>query len=359
MAAKVEMDPPFFTGWEVAAFGAVLLFFLALPVLLAKSALVSRKGVYQAVPLRAGPYSHFEQQIFEEKSDIDILFLGSSLIWSAVDTPYVQKELSRKLGRDVNVLTFGSNWRGEDLSYVLLRDLLEKRKVQMLVIHMPLDYQTEETPHKQAFRWMLYTENEAALQGLSLRSQLTIYGEEVLGAPRHLLSLIRPDLRGKETSVSATLGANKVEQGFYGAPFVRRAPPVPNFPATDLIYSPKTKDRFYFTGQALNSYQLHFVRLIFDLARQHRVHLAILNIPISRDRHSSVAVERMFWPEVFGADVPIVGVPPATLFKEMSDAEIDQLFYDEHLNVNGSEYFTRAIAPAILELYAQSEQHTR
>ena len=51
----------------------------------------------------------------------------------------------------------------------------------------------------------------------------------------------------------------------------------------------------------------------------------------------------------------IVGVPPATLFQGLTDAEIDQFYYNEHLNANGCRLFTRTITPALVKTYVEND----
>ena len=50
---------------------------------------------------------------------------------------------------------------------------------------------------------------------------------------------------------------------------------------------------------------------------------------------------------------PVIGIPSATLFRETPAAEVQNYYYDQHFNDNGKEFFTRAITPAVLDLYAK------
>ncbi len=350
------MDPPFATRWQAVCFLLLLIILLVLPIVVGRSRLVSKSNVYSGVPTEHGSFTYLQQQIFSERSELDIVFVGSSLIWAGIDTPYVQRELSRRLGQEAKVVTLASNWRGEDLTYMVVSDLLAHRKVKMLVLTMPLPYQTEEGPHHQAFRWWLHGDHNSVLRGLPLRVQLAVYGEQVLGAPRHVLSALRPN-RTLASDLQVNLGALREQRGFQGAPFVRRVRQAPSLPARALIYSSETREHFQFTNQPLSQYQTHLLVATLELLSKHQVPIVILHVPTSQERYSGVVTERMFWPDALGKDIPIVGVPPATLFAGMNDAEIDQLFYDEHLNLNGSELFTRTITPAILELYGT--QRTR
>ena len=362
MALREVMDPPFDSTWQASGFALLLVVLLMLPVGLSKSGLTSRKDVYERIPERFGAFSYIGNQIFEEKSDIDILFLGSSVLWLGIDTPYVQDELSRRLGRQANVVTFGANWRGEDLTFILLSELLQTRKVRMLVITMPLQPETSTLPHPQAFRWLPYGGKEAAFEGLPLRGRIAVYGEQVLGAPRHLLGLIRRDIQQRSESYDKFVflrGSYRLESGYFGAPFVRELTRPAEAPASSAIYSAETKRLFHFTQQPLSDYQMHFLKLTVNLLRNFKVPVLIVNIPLSRQRHNPTVEERMYWPDVLGMEMPIVGVPPAILFRGKSDAEIDRFFYNEHMNLNGSELFTRTVTPAILKIYEDYTHRSR
>src|SRR6185503_18812143 len=114
--------------------------------------------------------------------------------WVGIDAPLVQRELTRALGRPARVLTFGMNFPGIDLQYVLLRDFLERRKARMVVFSMPTARHISDSPHVFAYRFMRYGEDVQALEGLSVRNRAALYAGEVLGAPRQFLSLLRPNL---------------------------------------------------------------------------------------------------------------------------------------------------------------------
>jgi len=349
---KETMDPPFLSPWQPFAFAALLLLLLTLPLVLSRFGLVSRPEVYAAVPTKNGPFTYFKHEIFSEKTDLDIVFLGSSLIWSGVDTPFVQQQLSSKLGKQANVITLGSNWRGEDLNYMVLRDLLNHRRVRMVVLTMPTSYQTVDAPHHQAFRWMFY--GDEAVSDLAPRQRLAIYGENVLGAPRQLLTLIRSN-RAETVEPVKDLGALKVAQGYMGQPFTRVQPVAPSLSPKTLSYGPTSSNNFHFNNQPLSPYQMHFLKLTFELLKKHGVTPVVLHVPVWTERHSSTVDERMNWQQVFNTQAPVIGVPPTILFSGMTDAQIDQFYYDEHLNVNGNEYFTRIITPSLLEVYATSQ----
>ena len=340
-------------------FNAVLLGVLALPLLIALLGSAPRAQVYRAMPASAGPFSFITHEIYGQQADIDVLFDGDSVLWVGLDAAYFQAQLSAALGRPARVVVLGANWPGMDQRYVLLRDLLRHRHVGMVVLSPPHPGSESDRPHTQAFRWLQFGADPAVTAGLTLRSQLAVYAAEVLGAPRQLLSVIRPNrvAAGEDQDVLAGLGSKQVEQGFHGAPFVRVAPlAAPAVAADSMILSPQTARDFHVTGPPLSPYQLHFMRLIGKLLAEHAIPLTVLHVPLAREHGQAAISEQADWSHAFGTHATVVGVSSQRLFGAMSDEEFYRYYYDDHLNRNGSELFTRVISPALIEVYRRSHQ---
>jgi hypothetical protein len=254
---------------------------------------------------------------------------------------------------------FGTNYRCENLNYILLRDVLQNRKVRMLLFSMPVHYQADPLGHMQSFRWMLDGEDDHALDGLSFGHRAGFRAGTILGAPRHLLSVIRPD-QYDDSAWAVLNGGSKVDLGIRPAPFVRFTPTPPAFPAGNMIYGPGTHHLYRFTGQELPPYHMHYLRQIDALLREHQIPVALIRVPLWTERHEQVVTERMPWDDVFQSRTTLIGIPPATLFQGLSDPEIDKLFYNvysydnHHFSRNGNEYFTRVVTPAVLETYVRN-----
>jgi len=111
------LPPAFISQRQAVGFVCLVAAMLLSPVALWLVGPPSRAEVYKAVPLTAGEYPFLERQIFEEHSDLDMVFVSSSLMMAAIDAPTVQRELSRAIGREANVVVLGANWQGLDLQY--------------------------------------------------------------------------------------------------------------------------------------------------------------------------------------------------------------------------------------------------
>lgn len=348
------LQPAFKTNVGAVWFLVLVVFTLVLPKIITSTDLISRRHSYEILPENLGAYSFMSDEVFDKKEELDILFIGTSIIWNGVDTPQVQRALSEHLGRPAQTVTFGYSFNSFDISYSLLRDLLERRRVRLVVLSIPrLTY--PEGPSATAFKFLRYDENPEIVAGLPLQSKISLYACSVLRSPRDLLTIARPN-SPVESAYSETFGAFKREVGMGEDPstFERFAPQAPLLQGTDLIYSDSTKDLFKFTNTRIPAHQDYYLERVVELLRENGVPFAILNVPQYSERRRDKVVELENWQERFGTDIPLMGIPPTTLFAGLSEKEVEKLHGDhEHFNLNGCELYTDAILPAILEVYSK------
>jgi hypothetical protein len=360
------MPPAFSSTRQAAAFALLVAVLLALPALVARTGWLKRRDVYAATPWKCGPFPWIQQQIFAETKDADVVFLGSSRIWAAFNTPFVQQKLSEQLGREAEVFTLAWPWPGFDAAYLIARDLLDRRRVHMLVIHD--ESRTWSGPQINSWRWFRIGENSEALAGLSWLDQARLFGGAVLGMPRQLLSLVRPNLLEDVAACKTNFWSTErgaldfVEtRGAYAArlawgmslDFVPFRTHGDATSADALIYSAETREAFKFTDRAMVPYERHFARKLARLCQERGTRLVFLHTAVLSERGQTVISERQFWPGVLGAPADIVGIPPAKMFAGIPEADLPKLFYnDYHLNQSGQEMFTPLITPELLKLYA-------
>jgi hypothetical protein len=358
------MTPAFAGTRQAGLFVALLGILLAAPWVVAKLDALDRSQVYPTLPVDAGPYAHIHRQVFEEHSDLDVVFVGSSFMLLGIDAPYVQRELSRVLGREAVVTVLASDWPGLDRDYTILRDLLARRHVRLAVLQLPnrnrptADYaaivnRVSDQPHVEAFRF--FRVGEMPDGDLPLRSEVALYAGAVLGLPRHLLSFVRPNYT-ERSSVAASLGSRLVARGFYGAPYAVYRPSPPALRADEMIYSAATASTFKFFDEPLPPYQTHFAKLNSALLKEYGVPAVVLHIPQANEIDADVVEERLNWIEEFAIDGSMVGIPPKLLFAGMSGAEVERFFVNDHLNENGAIYFTRAVMPALSRIVGENEE---
>jgi len=365
------MAPAFSTRRDAILFAICVILFLIMPVLLAKTGNQDRRDVYPTIPGKNGPYAWFQQKVFTETSDVDVVFIGASLIYTGIDTPHVQKALSRHLGREAEVFTLGFGWEGFDATYVFARDLLDHRRVRMLVINDVS--KTIDRPHSLASRWFRLDEHYNALEGLPLLIHARYYASTVLGAPRHLLSRLRPNLvqdpalydlnrfeyrnpHQQYLNTVESLGGFPVPLAFrFSSNFEPYIPQKGAESADTLTYSEQNREAFEFTGPPLPVSQLHFARKLAQLCQERGTHLIVLHMPTLNESGRTTIKERVYWPDAMKAPVDIVGVPPARFFAGLSDEDCKKLYYEKrHMNSNGRQYFTQLITPSLIQIYDSS-----
>ena len=367
------MAPAFSSTRQAAAFAALLLVLIALPAVLGKSLLPPREQLYSEMPWRYGPFSYIHREIYEEKGDIDVAFIGSSHIWYAIDTPYVQDALTQKLGRKAEVRTIAWAWLGFDALYFITQDLLQHRKVRMIVFGD--EYRGDDVAHMGAKYWFRYGDNKEALLGLPLRLRASYYYASILGMPQTLLSYLRPNLPEEfvypeddhwqtfyhTANPAGFQGAMAAEANFSGEPFSYFVPRGKAVPADVSVYSPEDSGKFDFSGAPVSQWQMQFVRKFTALAREYNVKLVLLNVLPNRTdlRVDDPRIEsHQYWPDTTQSGVVIMGIPASELFSGLDHREVGNLFSSPgHFNKSGRDYFTRIITPTLLRIYEMQTPH--
>ncbi len=358
------MRPAFSSTRQAGAFVFILAAILLLPVVMRRSFLPSREEIYSSLSWGAGSFPYLHDQIFEEKGDIDVAFMGSSRMWWGIDVPQVEKQLSERLGRKAVARSLCWNGPGYDAMYFIMKDLLEHRRARMIVI---CDCSTGggNVAHRRAPFLFRFADNAGDLDGLTLASKVTFYSSSILGMPRSLLSLARTNLPvipsaeigwGSFTNVASPadhLGslAIRLRSGGRFEDFT----PEPEAKETDVcVYSSATKDAFRFSTSPISTMQDAFAKKIGALAEQHHVKLVFLHMPQGEETGRPVIDEPTFWPDRFGSHLIMMGIAPSHLFKGISQDDVPRFFYNfEHLNQNGQEFFTRVMAPSLAKLYEE------
>jgi hypothetical protein len=373
------MAPAFATARQAAAFAALLVLLLLAPWWCGPLLLPTRSEIYQTVRDEDGPYRFLHGQIFAGQEDLDLVFIGSSHIWSGVETRRVKAELSRKLGREAQVVTLGWPWAGYDALYFITRDLLEHRRVRMLVFYDDVSRDPDtgailDHAHRLAPRWCRWREDREALEGVPLRRKSQYYFASILGLPRQLYTRLAPRFRERAylpgpgywerkyrgPSLDETEGALTASLGIDHDPrtFVRFAPSTDATADDVVLYTPGTNSLFHFGGPATPPASLHFARKFARLVHDHGARLVLLNLPGVAEWQSSTINERECWPESLGVELDLVGIPPARLFSGLSEQEVRDLYYDPwHFNCNGQTYFTGLVYPRLLELYEDTSRN--
>jgi hypothetical protein len=351
--------PVFQKDWHAIVFALLVFLLLGLPLLLAASGQPSKEALFAAVPASAGDFQYLYRQIYQEKSDIDVLFLGSSTLWFGVDVPMVHKELVADYRKDKTVLMLGHAFSGYDLDYYLLKELLSRRKVRLAFLISPNIYFVfSDWPHKYTDYWFTL-QDWNMLSGLSFPKKLSMYSQTVLGGLRQLLSLVRPNEAFRLwQQCDRTLGYMPCLTGFTQGgdrhlPFKEFRPAPPQLPAEALFFSSNPAS-FGFFDKPLAEYEWKYFRQCVDLLHARGIPVVLIHTPYFLEAPDLVT-ERLDIGLFNDKNTDIMGVPHRVLFNGL-DEEKRKLFYFDHLhlNANGAEFFTKAVCRGIVHAYKKA-----
>jgi hypothetical protein len=352
------LRPAFDNDFQALAFLVLVAALLVSPILLGHLHPEDREHAYQDMRSQDGGFSFAGHEIYEVQDDIDILFAGPSTVWTGIDSLIVEQALTQKLGRHARVVTYGSTGASIEVQYIQIRDTLKHKKVGMVVTSVPRSLHVDnpawlfsDSPSPQGFRFLSYTDPPQT-DGLPLRYRAMLYAGYVLRTPRDFLDWLRPP-RKVPSPLMSTQGSFHAFAGYDNDPYAEYHAPVPQLPPDAFIYSPQTRNNFSFSGDSLPYFQTYYLHKLLELVKARHIKLVFVNIPEYEERGRTTVAERLCWPEILGPASTLIGLPPATLFERLSQGDIRKLYYNNlHLNRNGSEMFTRAITPVIVELYA-------
>jgi hypothetical protein len=349
------MLPAFRSTRSVLAFCALLIFLLGLPVILSWIGLPPREEAWSGVSTHAGAVGNVVRTIYDDQQDVDVLFIGPSILRRGVDPVPIEQALSAHLGRPAHVAVLSMVWAGADLQYFLLRDYLDRHHPRLIVWNAPGPTSSSNEPHVQAYRWMRYGEDKEAYAGLPLFFRIQVYGEMVLGAPKELLYKLRPNMLSDQEKADPN-GEDvreNINTGYHKASFVRDTVPMGSERQAKLLAD--TSSLFHVEGAPPEAYELNYLRKIVKLTDKRGCTLVLLHVPTDAEYGNSEIPEIENWSRLFGPEYNIIGTPATALFAGLGHDRFLHFFSDSHLNANGRQVFTEAIIPSILEAYDQSK----
>jgi hypothetical protein len=147
----------------------------------------------------------------------------------------------------------------------------------------------------------------------------------------------------------------------YGRDITNFAPYLPQndvSPSDVLLFTPTTATNFVFSSRKIPITQTYFARQFAMLAKVRGCSLLALHLPLYGERKSEAIKETRNWRDLTQTDMGMMGIPPGRFFANISDEEIEKLYFDPgHLNENGQRYFTTLITPALINYYEQGTPH--
>jgi hypothetical protein len=305
---------------------------------------------------RFGNFSYMDAMSAPGAPPIDILLLGDSTMRTGVDPHMLEAALAARFHRPFRVVSFSYNHRSEELNYRQLRNLLASQTPKLVIVDMfTID---RDTVHVWSYRILNMDEGPDFYAGLSPWQRFQFYIQNVLGVPHALVNQLREPAR--KDYPADFRGSEGEDLGWRHAPFVRLDLHPPRvFPPEEAVYSSANKDRWEFQEHPFMPLQQRFFEKLTQLAARTKVPLAVLDIPLAQHRDAKVQ-QRLYWPRYFSSSpFWMVGIPSAQLFQGLSDDQARNLYYDDvHMSSNGRRYFTEAITPAIVHVFAEA-QHAK
>jgi hypothetical protein len=299
--------------------------------------------------------------------------MGSSHLYQGIDTPYLQAELSRELGRPAVARTIGWGGAGYDALYFIAKDLLSQRRVRTLVVYDEVNRPDQR--NIQSPIWFRWSDDAREVAGLPWQERARFYLASIVGMPRCLLGMLHrnydaelvPQIPNEQEMVlhapspATRLGSFPADAGFRADPLKYDFPPFTRFAvshaerAKDVkAYTEENAATFEFGDQPIPTWQSFFVKKLSKLAHDHGTKLIFIHIPTFDERRAQKIRERVCWPRYLEGDVALIGIPADKLFLGLTDDQIRLLYFNPgHFNRNGMEYFTQVITPAISNLLTQ------
>ena len=334
---------------RVLIFCLIILFFLLLPILLDIFEIPNNSERFKSLPSNdlghPSPYINIANELTNSSEPIDILILGSSFGWTGLDASIITEKLSKEIGRSAKVLNFCSNWRGEDQYYIILHEILKKREVKFVVFTQPVwSIQQQNTWHFRTSHFMKFSDNYL-LDGLSVLDKITWYGHLVLGAPRQLISGLRPNLIPDIIPHAESFGSMLKKRGFHGEEFKIYEPLINQKEVNLEIGKSEYKD----FDHNFPKFQTFWFNRIRELLDNNKINRALISIPIWSHRNDNFIRRSLVLNDIYQCD--LIANVPKKLFGRFDDKKQKLFFYNEHMNYNGAKYFTNSIANKIIDKY--------
>jgi hypothetical protein len=339
------VSPVFDRRYQVVAFVTFILLSLIAPLVIPLVIPIERR--YEAIQWNLGNYPFIREQIFATKGPIDILFVGPSAVWTGVDPVLVQEAVKARLQREAAVLNFGTDFYGHEAAYFLVRDTLATRQVRVVVLGVPSP--PTRAPHVVTPHLVDVYRDAALLRSLPLEDRLIFYTSGILGAPRDLLSAVRPNsglgafASGKHQFSRSGQGQNYDTRALADADAAQIVTSEPAGPRGESLLS-RGDPRIRETPAVLHQEKL--LRAIEALCRRHGTRLVLIKVPLQDDDAAHIEL-----PSSDLLDGQLKVIAPTPHFMTLPPAARASYYRNAgHLNYRGAVLFSNAAVPALLRM---------
>ncbi len=280
-------------------------------------------------------------QVYEQTSDIDALILGPCTAWWQIYTPYIQERLSQKYRQQAQVITLGYNHFGSDLMYLLLKDVLQKRKVKNLVLTLPKVEDLYPFPHQNAVNWWIYPSDLDAVQGISFVGYLRILGLNLFSA------IYRSSLKG-ESLIDFT---PNLEYGFNSLRDLQRIQKsqLPIFDRDQYVKVITPAETDLDSQHNLSVDWIRFYQLIFDLVKSHNINVVFVDSPHVAEFETTLKTVPGNFAEVTSSGIPVIAIDFKKWYSDLPIVLQNQIYAGHNLTAIGAQTFTDLIKDKLVE----------
>lgn len=352
------MIAPVFTyRWQAIIFFPILAFFLALPFV-DKPVWMERAILYRSIEMASNHRNNIFYDILTGESDIDILFLGSSTLSAAINPLIVRAALRSLTGKENTVYTVYHPKAGFDFDYIILKDILQNRRVKLLVWDGVRTPKTDNALYHHATPYVWDYNMHKDLARLLDSDPIDVYLYSVMTGPKLLFSPLLylgkaiPEegedfLCDKTYYLGACLRSSASQASIhYPAPPHLDMKRLLHFRGNDLEDLRDTK--------SYRSMDYELMKKILELAKEHNTAVALMVAPINNESDHAISVQSIDQ-NAPGWDLPIIG---ATLFNVLNttDIKVEDFFQEDkiHMMFNATNYYTEMLLPAIVKLYNEA-----
>ncbi len=321
--------------------------------------------VYFGIPPIYGNYATIGTEI-AKPGKIDVLILGSSDAWTAIDPVRVKAYLDERTGKQLRVLNLSTNWAGDEKSAQVTRDILDSHEVELVLF--PETDASPMAPHELAKYWW---RGNVETSGLPLRNRAQLAMMNVIGFPRRLWSRAQSrESAPMQEQYEVYLGQQIKKLGFNASrlgwrsnsepdeskrrPFEELTAPEPASTGASIFLDAGNPDAFQVRSDPYTPMQTTFIVAARDMVRAQGGVFATFSIP---SHFQTTPLEKPWIREHVGVerDWPTIGISQTDLFPGLSFDEILNYYSNEsHFNENGARAYTDALLPAIGDLYEQA-----
>jgi hypothetical protein len=358
------MLPAFPTTIHLVAWIVCLIAILASP--LVTSAVVRPQTRYLVMSKRVGPTNWYTSQIFRKSEPLDVLFLGSSRMLSAIDHSALQQQMGASKPRFASA-TLAADFNAIDLTYSFLRDYFARRKARLVVIEYP-DPDFPQTDSNPAEKYLRYVDPgdpgfDLGAPALAARS----YSETALIAPRLLVASVVPpgrivrgaynfmadseDLEATQGTLIRFWGYSLERVGGKHGPFVKSVLTEAPHPAVVIKPGAPLPPQVTLVDEPITSVEAAYLPAIKALCEKNGAVLVLLKQPYAEHQDpTAITVSK----QVYAYGIPIVAQSRSSMFGNVPWMRVREQYYNYfHLNANGARRAAQAYASALGDLLNQ------